>query len=124
VDPCAIFHGSLCRGKVQALALSTLVAMEMLKALSAVSVSASMCTLPPWANKYLLAGVALPSLLHLAVFEAPRLAALLGVTPLTRREWRLVAALALPVLLLEEVLKAAGRALDARKARKAAAALY
>jgi Ca2+-transporting ATPase len=97
--------------------------MEMLKALSAVSVSASMCTLPPWANKYLLAGVALPSLLHLAVFEAPRLAALLGVTPLTRREWRLVAALALPVLLLEEVLKAAGRAFDARKARKAAAAL-
>lgn len=118
MDPCAIFHGADPRGKVQALALSTLVAMEMLKALSAVSVSASMFTLPPWANRYLIVGVLVPSLLHMAVFKAPGMATLLGVTPLSAKEWQMVAVLALPVLLLEELLKAIGRFLDARKACK------
>lgn len=95
--------------------------MEMLKALSAVSVSASMFTLPPWANHYLIVGVLVPSLLHMAVFKAPGMAALLGVTPLNAKEWQMVATLALPVLLLEELLKAIGRFLDARKARKMSA---
>ena len=120
-NPCAIFNGAAAKGKVQALALSTLVAVQMLKALSAVSMSASMFTLSPLANPYLILGVLGPSLLHLAVFRVPALTHLMGLTALDAREWRVVAALAGPVLLLEELLKAVERLRDARKANSAAA---
>lgn len=38
---------------------------------SAVSVDNSMLRVPPWRNKWLLAGVAFPSLLHFAVLYLP-----------------------------------------------------
>ena len=51
----------------QTLSLTTLVCMEMFKALSAVSVDNSLLEVPPWKNKWLVAGVAIPFLLHLGV---------------------------------------------------------
>lgn len=51
----------------QTLALTTLVCMEMLKALSAVSVDNSLLQVGPQSNKWLLLGVAGPFLLHLLV---------------------------------------------------------
>lgn len=51
----------------QTLALTTLVCMEMLKALSAVSVDDSLLTVGPQKNPWLLLGVAVPFLLHLFV---------------------------------------------------------
>ena len=82
---CDIF-GSL-RVRPQAMALSTLVVMEMLKALSSVSLDASLFRLPPWKNPWLLVGVAVPSLLHLAVLYTPWLNKLFGLAPLSMDDW-------------------------------------
>ena len=105
--PCAIFVEARCGP--QSVALTTLVAMEMLKALSAVSVDASLLAVRPWQNKALLLGVAGPSLLHLAVLYTPGLGAVFGLGALTKADWASVARHALPVLLVEEVLKGIGR---------------
>jgi Ca2+-transporting ATPase len=67
VEVCSeLFQG---RGRMlpQTLALTTLVCMEMLKALSAVSVDNSLLQVGPQSNPWLLVGVALPFLLHLFV---------------------------------------------------------
>lgn len=57
----------------QTLALTTLICMEMLKALSAVSVDNSLLSLSPMKNKWLLLGVSGPFLLHLLVLYSARL---------------------------------------------------
>ena len=59
-----------------------------------------------------------PCALHLAVLHMPSLATMFGLAPLTAKEWRMVAAVCLPVLLLEEALKAVGRAVARRKDRQ------
>ena len=105
LHPCDIFHVSKHKARAQTMALSTLVTMEMLKALSAVSLTKSMLHSPPWTNPILLAGVTVPFLLHLAVLYIPQIARLFGLAPLTKIEWKVVAKFALPILLVEEVLK-------------------
>ena len=106
-QPCDIF--TLGRARPQAMALSVLVTMEMLKALSAVSLNGSMLRLPPWKNPWLLAGVLVPFALHLAVLYVAPLAAIFGLAPLNAREWGVILKFALPILLLEEALKWIGR---------------
>jgi P-type Ca2+ transporter type 2C len=56
----------------QTLSLTTLVCMEMLKALSAVSVNESLFRVGPQSNKWLLLGVSGPFLLHLFVLYSSR----------------------------------------------------
>ena len=107
VPPCDIFTSG--RTGAQALSLSVLVTLELLKALSAVSLSQSIFTLPPWKNPALLVGISVPFLLHLGIFYTPRLAAVFGVRPLSRREWAVVLAFAAPILVVEEILKWIGR---------------
>ena len=66
-DLCSdLFQGS-GRALPQTLALTTLVCMEMLKALSAVSVDNSLFRVGPQSNQWLLLGVSGPLLLHLFV---------------------------------------------------------
>ena len=105
--PCNIF--TIGKARPQAMALSVLVTMEMLKALSAVSLDGSMMRIPPWKNRWLLLGVTVPFLLHLAVLYVPLLATTFGLAPLTKREWQVIFKFALPILVLEEVLKWIGR---------------
>ncbi|CAM9628969.1 unnamed protein product [Scytosiphon promiscuus] len=112
--PCEIF--TTAKAIPQSLALSTLVTMEMLKALSAVSVDNSMLRVPPWRNKWLLAGVAFPSLLHFAVLYLPGVGETFGVAPLTWDDWTYVLRFSVPILLVEEILKAVGRKVNAKKA--------
>jgi len=50
-----------------------------------------------------------PILLHLTVLYYPPLAAIFKLTPLVQREWAVVAAFALPLVLLEEILKLISR---------------
>jgi Ca2+-transporting ATPase len=57
----------------QTLSLTTLVCMEMLKALSAVSVNDSLFRVGPQSNKWLLLGVSGPFLLHLLVLYSSKL---------------------------------------------------
>ncbi|CAM9295786.1 unnamed protein product, partial [Phaeothamnion confervicola] len=111
--PCSIF--TLAKSKAQTLSLSVLVTMEMLKALSAVSVDNSLLRVPPWKNPWLLLGVAVPSLLHLAVLYLPGAGHVFGLQPLTWEDWTYVLRFAAPILLVEELLKAVGRRVNRDK---------
>jgi Ca2+-transporting ATPase len=98
----------------QTLALTTLVSMEMLKALSAVSVDNSLFRVGPQENPWLVAGVAGPLLLHLFVLYSsklglPGLGESFGMVPLSMDDWVTVLAWAAPILIVDEVLKAVGR---------------
>ena len=78
----------------------------------AVSEFESLLTTPPWSNRWLLAGVALPLILHFAVLYTPVLAAIFQLSPLTRSGWLTVAAFSLPLVLLEEMIKLYARKLN------------
>jgi P-type Ca2+ transporter type 2C len=67
-----LFQGS-GRMLPQTLALTTLVCMEMFKALSAVSVDSSLIRVSPLENPWLIAGVSGPFLLHLFVLYSSKL---------------------------------------------------
>lgn len=96
----------------QSMALSTLVAIEMMKALSAVSLDNSLFKIPFWKNKWLLLGVTVPCLMHGAVMYTPVLANVFGLAPLTTIEWKIVLKFAVPILFLEEILKFTGRNIE------------
>jgi Ca2+-transporting ATPase len=106
---CDAFDAKQGKLVASSVALSTLVAMEMLRALCAVSESASLLQKPPWANRWLLVGVTLPVLLHLGVLYTKPLASIFQLAPLTKSDWHAVAMFALPLVLLEEGLKLGAR---------------
>jgi len=98
----------------QTLSLTTLVCMEMFKALSAVSMNESLIKVPPWKNKYLLFGVLGPFLLHLLTLYSSKLGLpgfgkAFGMVPLTLNDWKAVLVWASPILLVDELLKYIGR---------------
>jgi P-type Ca2+ transporter type 2C len=70
---CASLFRESGRMLPQTLSLTTLVCMEMLKALSAVSVNDSLFRVGPQSNKWLLLGVSGPFLLHLFVLYSSNL---------------------------------------------------
>ena len=117
-----LFQG-VGRQTPQTLSLTTLVVMEMLKALSAVSVDSSLFRVNPLDNPWLILGVAFPSLLHLGVMYSadlgvPALAESFGMSPLTMSDWKTVWSWALPILLVEEVLKGIGRYVNAKEQKE------
>ena len=67
---------------------SVLVTMELLKALSAVSLDSSLLVVQPWHNPWLIPGVVVPFALHLLVVYCKPLAALFGLSPLSIKEWK------------------------------------
>jgi len=125
---CADLFSGTGRMLPQTLSLTTLVVMEMLKALSAVSMESSLLQVGPQSNRWLLLGVAGPFLLHLGVLYSsnlglPALGESFGMVPLSVENWITVLEWALPILLVDEVLKATGRWLKSRKERSAAGLL-
>lgn len=106
-DPCDYFHS----GKVKAmtLSLSVLVAIEMFNSLNALSEDGSLLSMPPWVNPWLLVAMSVSFGLHFLILYVPFLAQVFGIVPLSLNEWLLVLAVALPVILLEEILKLVGR---------------
>merc|ERR1712176_427255 len=107
----------------QSLSLTTLVVMEMLKALSAVSVDDSLLQVGPFRNPFLILGVMFPFLLHVGVlysanFGAPALAESFGMSPLTKENWISVLSWSLPIVLVDEVLKTIGRYLKSKDRKK------
>ncbi|KAG7350911.1 calcium-transporting ATPase [Nitzschia inconspicua] len=108
----------------QTLSLTTLVCMEMLKALSAVSVNDSLFRVGPQSNKWLLLGVSGPFLLHLFVLYSTKfgvggLGESFGMVPLSKENWSTVLFWALPILLVDEILKAIGRKINSESATTA-----
>ncbi|XP_045794542.1 calcium-transporting ATPase 1, endoplasmic reticulum-type-like [Trifolium pratense] len=106
-DPCDYFH----TGKVKAmtLSLSVLVAIEMFNSLNALSEDGSLLTMPPWVNPWLLLAMSISFGLHFLILYVPFLAQVFGIVPLSVNEWLLVLAVALPVILIDEILKFIGR---------------
>ncbi|GMI81019.1 ARABIDOPSIS THALIANA ER-TYPE CA2+-ATPASE 1, ER-type Ca2+-ATPase 1 [Hibiscus trionum] len=106
-NPCDYFQG----GKVKAmtLSLSVLVAIEMFNSLNALSEDGSLLTMPPWVNPWLLLAMSVSFGLHFLILYVPFLAQVFGIVPLSVNEWLLVLAVALPVILIDEVLKFVGR---------------
>lgn len=111
----------------QTLALTTLVCMEMLKALSAVSVDSSLFRVGPQQNPWLLLGVSGPFLLHLLVLYSPMLGLpglgeSFGMVPLSLDDWISVLAWAAPILIVDEILKAVGRWVNSERSAAIVAA--
>ncbi|KAL4570983.1 hypothetical protein LXL04_017732 [Taraxacum kok-saghyz] len=106
-NPCDYFH----TGKVKAmtLSLSVLVAIEMFNSLNALSEDESLLTMPPWVNPWLLLAMSVSFGLHFMILYVPFLAQVFGIVALSLNEWLLVLAVALPVILIDEVLKCVGR---------------
>ncbi|KAJ7972488.1 Calcium-transporting ATPase [Quillaja saponaria] len=106
-DPCDYFH----HGKVKAttLSLSVLVAIEMFNSLNALSEDGSLLTMPPWVNPWLVLAMSVSFGLHFLILYVPFLAQVFSIVPLSFHEWLLVLAVALPVILIDEVLKLVGR---------------
>jgi len=115
-SPCSLLFRDGGRILPQTLSLTTLVCMEMLKALSAVSVNDSLLKVAPWRNKWLLLGVSGPFALHLLVLYSSKLGLpgfgkAFGMVPLTLNQWKTVLLWASPILLVDEILKFTGRRL-------------
>lgn len=106
-NPCDYFQ----TGKIKAmtLSLSVLVAIEMFNSLNALSEDGSLVTMPPWVNPWLLLAMSVSFGLHFLILYVPFLAQIFGIVPLSLNEWLLVLAVALPVILIDEVLKFIGR---------------
>ncbi|KAA8549543.1 hypothetical protein F0562_001439 [Nyssa sinensis] len=106
-DPCDYFK----TGKIKAmtLSLSVLVAIEMFNSLNALSEDGSLLTMPPWVNPWLLLAMSISFGLHFLILYVPFLAQVFGIVPLGLNEWLLVLAVALPVILIDEILKFVGR---------------
>lgn len=107
----------------QTLALTTLVCMELLKALSAVSVDNSLLSIGPHKNPLLVLGVVVPMILHLAVVYSKNigLAGLgesFGMTALSKDNWISVLKWATPILIIEEILKGIGRKVNKQDRNK------
>ncbi|CAH9072510.1 unnamed protein product [Cuscuta epithymum] len=111
-NPCDYFQ----TGKIKAmtLSLSVLVAIEMFNSLNALSEDGSLLTMPPWVNPWLLVAMSVSFALHFLILYVPFLAQVFGIVPLSLNEWLLVLAVALPVILIDEVLKFVGRRMTAR----------
>jgi len=98
----------------QTLALSTLVTVELLKALSSVSIDASITKIGPQRNPALILGVLIPFSIHLGILYSgnlgvPSIASSFGVVPLSAEQWISVFLWSLPILLIDDLLKAYGR---------------
>jgi Ca2+-transporting ATPase len=97
--------------------------MEMLKAISAVSVDNSLLRVGPQENPWLILGVSVPCILHLTVLYSsklgvPGLGEAFGMVPLSLANWISVLSWAMPILIVEEVLKAVGRWVNAKSAEE------
>lgn len=105
--PCDYFS----KGKVKAstLSLSVLVAIEMFNAANALSEDNSLLKVPVWSNPWLLLAMAVSFGLHFVILYVPALAVTFSIVPLSLNEWLLVLVFALPVVLIDEVLKFIGR---------------
>lgn len=108
-EPCEYF--TVGKAKACTLSLSVLVAIEMLNALNALSEDASLVTMPPWTNPYLLVAITISMSLHCVILYIPFMSSIFSIVPLSVNEWLLVLIWAVPVILIDEVLKALGRSL-------------
>lgn len=78
--------------------LVSLVVIEMLNAMNALSSSESLLTLPLWENMILVYAISLSMALHFALLYIPFLQGLFSILPLNWNEWRAVLVISIPVM--------------------------
>ncbi len=112
-NPCEYFT----KGKVKAatLSLSVLVMIEMFNAYNALSEDSSLLVVTPLVNPYLIAATFSSTALHMMIVYVPFFNDVFSIHALTLHEWSLVLAFALPVILVDEVLKFFGRIKNAKE---------
>ena len=71
--------------------------------------------MPPHKNMYLVAAVLASFAAHFMILYIPPLASIFSVAPLDWREWKLVLWFSFPVIVIDELLKLAGRKMDKKK---------
>ena len=91
------------------LSLTTLVTVELLKALRSLSMHTSLLSTGPSSNPYLVLGVSIPFMIYLFLvyserLHLPILAESFGLAPLKIEHWFLIMALSLPIIVLDEIL--------------------
>tara|TARA_B100000475_G_scaffold118736_1_gene86615 strand:- start:794 stop:4138 length:3345 start_codon:yes stop_codon:yes gene_type:complete len=105
------------KAKASTLSLSVLVTIEMFNALNALSEDSSLFTSPPWINPYLLVAMFVSFGLHFVILYVPSFATIFSIVPLSFNEWMLVVLCALPVCIIDEVLKWFGRRMNEKELR-------
>jgi Ca2+-transporting ATPase len=112
-NPCEYFT----KGKVKAstLSLSVLVVIEMLNALNALSEDNSLLVIPPWVNPWLIVAICASIGSHMFILYVPLMNQIFGISPLNVKEWMLVMAFSVPVILVDEVLKFFGRIMNEKE---------
>jgi len=105
--PCLYFTD----GKVKAstLSLTVLVIIEMLNAFNALSEDGSLLQMPPWMNPWLILACLGSVSVHFVVLYVPVLAKIFNVCALDAHDWALVMSFSMPVIFIDEILKAVGR---------------
>lgn len=86
--------------KARTVALTTIVAFELLYVFNCRSEKRSVFRNNPLSNKYLIVAVATTFLLHLSIIYIPQLASLFNTVPLGLADWAIVASLSLAGLLV------------------------
>ncbi|ORM41717.1 putative calcium-transporting ATPase [Babesia sp. Xinjiang] len=107
VNMCSYF--TLGKAKPATLSLTLLVMIEMFNAFNAVSEESSLLSVPPWLNRQLIFATFLSISIHCMILYTPFLANVFGVVPLDRYDWLAVLLWSLPVILIDELMKAVGR---------------
>ena len=105
---CSVFRGDHLH-HASTIALSVLVVIEMFNALNAISENQSLLSMPPTANKWVLAAIATSMALHFLILYVPFLQLIFAVAPLCAAEWWAVLVISLPVIAIDEVLKLVSR---------------
>ena len=100
----------------QTLAFTTLVTIELLKALCTVSVDSSILKVGPQKNPWLLLGVAVPFAFNLAIIYTPAFQSNFGLVSLSREDWVHILMWSTPIVLIDELQKLVSRYQDRRKA--------
>ena len=92
------------------MSLSILVVIEMFNAMNALSSSESLVTMPLWKNMKLIYAICLSMALHFLILYQPFLQSIFNIDPLNKAEWFAVIWISLPVIFIDEALKAVERA--------------
>jgi len=102
-NPCNYFTWG--KQKPSTLSLTTLVVIEMLNAINALSDESSLLTVGIFANPFLIAAISGSILLHCMILYIPVFEKVFNTVPLNLNDWILVLACSFPVIVLDEILK-------------------